>query len=111
MTEPPPRVARLLQDSPPSREEQLEHSWNESDASPNIYVRVDDPFTFHRNPVYQTSDAIRGKAGGHGQGYTSGLHVWEVYWPSESRGTHPVVVVATRYRLFLQFYFVYLFLF
>jgi len=96
VTEPPPRVALLLENSPPSREEQLEHSWNESDSSPNIYVRADDPFTFHRNPVYQTTDAIRGKAGGDGEGYTTGLHVWEVYWPSESRGTHPVVGVATR---------------
>jgi len=96
VTEPPPRVARLLEDLPPSREEQLKHSWNESDSSPNVYVRADDPFTFHRNPVYQTTDAIRGKAGGDGEGYTCGLHVWKIYWPSESRGTHPVVGVATR---------------
>jgi len=96
VTAPPPRVSRLLEGEPVGREEQLEHTWNESDTSPNIYVKPEDPLTFHRNPVYQTSDAIRGKAGGEGDGYSSGLHVWAVHWPSASRGTHPVVGVATR---------------
>ena len=97
VTAPPPRVSRLLEGEPVGREDQLEHSWNESDTSPNIYVKPEDPLTFHRNPVYQTSDAIRGKAGGEGEGYSSGLHVWAVHWPSPSRGTHPVVGVATRF--------------
>jgi len=96
VTVPPPRVVRLLESEPVSREEQVEHSWNELDSSPNIYVKTDDPFTFHRNPVYQTSDAIRGKAGSDGEGYTRGLHIWSIYWPSDSWGTHPVVGVATR---------------
>jgi len=96
---PPPRVSRLLEVSPPDREVQIDHAWNEADSSPNIYVKVDDPLTFHRNPVYQTTDAIRGKLGGENQpesGYSSGLHVWAIHWPSSSRGTHPVVGVATR---------------
>jgi len=108
VTTPPPRVTRLLQQEAVGREEQLEHTWNEADSSPNIYVKPDDPLTFHRNPVYQTSDAIRGM-GAVAQrrtvtgelllpraGYTSGLHVWAVHWPQSSRGTHPVVGVATR---------------
>jgi len=96
VTAPTPRVSRLLEGEAVGREEQLEHSWNEADSSPNIYVKPDDPLTFHRNPVYQTSDAIRGKAGDSGDGYSSGLHVWSVHWPTASRGTHPVVGVATR---------------
>ena len=45
--------------------------------------------------MYQTTDAVRGKGGAEG-GYTAGLHVWRLTWPAESRGTHPVVGVATR---------------
>jgi len=63
VTAPPPRVSRLLDEEPVAREEQLEHAWSESDSSPNIYIKPEDPLTFHRNPVYQTSDAIRGKGG------------------------------------------------
>ena len=96
VTAPPPRVSRLLEGEPVGREEQLEHTWNDADTSPNIYVKPEDPLTFHRNPVYQTSDAIRGKAGGDGEGYTRGLHIWSVHWPSASRGTHPVVGMASR---------------
>eukprot|EP00092_Neocalanus_flemingeri_P092322 GFUD01117186.1.p1 GENE.GFUD01117186.1~~GFUD01117186.1.p1 ORF type:complete len:365 (+),score=56.46 GFUD01117186.1:174-1268(+) len=96
VTAPPPRVSSLLEVEPVGREVQLEHSWNELDSSPNIYVKPEDPLTFHRNPVYQTSDAIRGKCGSEGDGYSCGLHVWAVHWPSASRGTHPVVGVATR---------------
>jgi len=95
ITAPPPRVTRLLKSDPVGREEQLEHTWNELDSSPNIYIKQDDPLTFHRNPVYQTTDAIRGKAGDVWEGYSSGLHVWTVQWPSASRGTHPMVGVAT----------------
>lgn len=71
------------------------HSWSGEDTSPNIYIKNEDRLTFHRNPVYQTTDAIRGK-GGPDMGYTRGLHVWKITWPLESRGTHPVVGVATR---------------
>ena len=69
----------------------LSSDWSDSDHSPNIYIKTDDPLTFHRNPVYQTTDAIRGK-GGEEAGYSAGLHVWEVTWPADFRGTHPVVL-------------------
>jgi len=108
-TAPPPRLGQLLARAPAAREEQELHAWNNADASPNIYVRQDDALTFHRNPVYQTSDAIRGRGQGprpsnllglrgsaSRRGYLRGLHVWAVHWPQESRGTHPVVGVATR---------------
>ena len=95
VTAPPPRVTTLLDTAPVEREVQLQHCWSDADHSPNIYIKHDDPLTFHRNPVYQTTDAIRGK-GGEEAGYTCGLHVWEVTWPADFRGTHPVVGVATR---------------
>jgi len=97
VTAPPPRVSRLLAEPPVGAEEQVEHSWSQEDSSPNIYIKPEDPLTFHRNPVYQTTDAIRGKGGSEeGPGYREGLHVWSVCWPLASRGTHPVVGVATR---------------
>lgn len=46
--------------------------------------------TFHRHPVAQSTDCIRGRVG-----YTRGLHCWEVVWPARQRGTHAVVGVAT----------------
>jgi len=93
---PPPRVATMMADTPiQDLEIQEAHSWSGEDTSPNIYIKTEDRLTFHRNPVYQTTDAIRGK-GGPDMGYTHGLHVWKITWPLESRGTHPVVGVATR---------------
>jgi hypothetical protein len=49
-----------------------------------------DKLTFHRHPVAQSTDCIRGKVG-----YTRGLHVWEIVWSTRQRGTHAVVGVAT----------------
>jgi hypothetical protein len=51
----------------------------------------DDKLTFHRHPVAQSTDCIRGKVG-----LTKGLHVWEVHWSTRQRGTHAVVGVATQ---------------
>ena len=93
---PPPRVASLMEDTPiQDLEIQEAHSWSGEDTSPNIYIKTEDGLTFHRNPAYQTTDAIRGK-GGPDLGDPHGLHVWKITWPQESRGTHPVVGVATR---------------
>ncbi|XP_071452616.1 protein gustavus-like isoform X2 [Hetaerina americana] len=75
---------------PVSREDQLKHAWNNNDRSLNIFVKVDDKLTMHRQPVAQSTDCIRGKVG-----LTNGLHVWEVLWPKCNRGTHAVVGVAT----------------
>ena len=36
------------------------------------------------------SDCIRGKVS-----YESGLHVFEIKWPTKQRGTHPVIGVST----------------
>ena len=42
------RVRCLLEKEPVSREMAESHSWSRQDTSPNIYVRLDDPLTFHR---------------------------------------------------------------
>lgn len=86
----PARLDVLLDMPPVSREVQIKHSWNAEDRSLNVYVKEDDKLTFHRHPVAQSTDCIRGKAG-----FSKGLHVWEVNWSTRQRGTHAVVGVAT----------------
>lgn len=86
----PARLDILLDMPPASRETQIHHSWNADDRSLNIFVKDDDKLTFHRHPVAQSTDCIRGKVG-----YTKGMHVWELYWSTRQRGTHAVVGVAT----------------
>jgi len=86
----PDRIERLLEQLPVDRDTRMEHAWNPADCSPNIKVLEDDPFTFSRNPVYKSTDCIRTR-----KGYTDGLHIFEVRWPTDIRGTHPVVGVAT----------------
>ncbi|CAK9810188.1 Protein gustavus [Anthophora plagiata] len=86
----PPRLDVLLDMPPASRETQIYHGWNIYDRSLNIFVKNDDMLTFHRHPVAQSTDCIRGKIG-----YTKGMHVWELFWSTRQRGTHAVVGVAT----------------
>ncbi|CAH2320032.1 SPRY domain-containing SOCS box 1 [Pelobates cultripes] len=86
----PSRLDMLLDMPPVSYEVQLQHSWNNNDRSLNVFVKEDDKLVFHRHPVAQSTDAIRGK-----MGYTRGLHVWEITWVMRQRGTHAVVGVAT----------------
>jgi len=87
----PARVRLLLAQSPITRLEAEEHSWNSSDCSFNLSLKAGDPFTVRRRPVAQSTDCVRGK-----QGYSQGLHVFSVSWPVTERGTHAVVGVATR---------------
>ncbi|KAG7478506.1 SPRY domain-containing SOCS box protein 4 [Solea senegalensis] len=86
----PPRLDLLLDMPPATSETQLRHAWNPDDRSLNIFVKEDDKLTFHRHPVAQSTDCIRGRVG-----YTRGLHVWQIHWPARQRGTHAVVGVAT----------------
>lgn len=86
----PTRLDLLLDMPPVSYEVQLTHSWNNDDRSLNVFVKEDDKLMFHRHPVAQSTDAIRGKVG-----YTRGLHVWQITWAMRQRGTHAVVGVAT----------------
>lgn len=86
----PTRLDLLLDMPPVSYDVQLLHSWNNNDRSLNVFVKEDDKLLFHRHPVAQSTDAIRGKVG-----YTRGLHVWQITWAMRQRGTHAVVGVAT----------------
>ena len=64
--------------------------WNDDDRSKNIYIK-ENKLTLHRNPVAQSSDAIRGKVG-----FTSGVHYWVVIWHGPKLGSTAVVGVATK---------------
>lgn len=86
----PARLDLLLDMPPVGSDVQLQHSWNNDDRSRNIFVKDDNKLVFHRHPVAQSTDAIRGRVG-----YTRGLHVWEISWAMRQRGTHAVVGVAT----------------
>lgn len=86
-----PEKLDILLDRPTLPEEVLlEHAWNPNDRSVNIFVKDDDPLTFHRHPVAQSTDCIRGK-----KAYSRGFHVWEIQWSTRQRGTHAVVGVGT----------------
>lgn len=87
----PSRLDMLLDMPRAGKDVQIEHSWNAEDRSLNIFVKDDDTLTFHRHPVAQSTDCIRGR-----KGYTRGLHVWEIHWNSRQRGTHAVVGVGTK---------------
>ncbi len=85
----PSRLDMLLDMPSASQEVQVQHSWNNDDRSLNIFVKEDNKLIFHRHPVAQSTDAIRGRVG-----YTRGLHVWEISWAMRQRGHHAVVGVA-----------------
>ncbi|XP_065215817.1 protein gustavus isoform X2 [Planococcus citri] len=87
----PARLDILLDMPAVPREAQIKHAWNADDRSLNIFVKEEDKLTFHRHPVAQSTDCIRGKVG-----LSKGLHVWEVFWSTRQRGTHAVVGVATQ---------------
>lgn len=72
-----------------SREVQLKHSWNPEDCSTNVSVE-EDQITARRAFARDSTDCIRGKIG-----FTEGLHLWEIIWPIEQRGTHACIGVAT----------------
>ncbi|XP_035276619.1 SPRY domain-containing SOCS box protein 4-like [Anguilla anguilla] len=86
----PARLDLLLDMPAAGPELQARHAWNPDDRSLNVFVKDDDRLTFHRHPVAQSTDCIRGRVG-----HTRGLHAWRVHWPSRQRGTHAVVGVAT----------------
>ncbi|XP_065136547.1 SPRY domain-containing SOCS box protein 4b [Paramisgurnus dabryanus] len=86
----PPRLELLLDMPPAGPEVQLLNAWNPDERSLNLFIKDDDRLTFHRHPVAQSTDCVRGKVG-----FTRGLHAWTLRWPVRQRGTHAVVGVAT----------------
>ena len=69
----PQKLAILLESPPVPTTESLEHSWSATDKSFNIVLKEDDQMIMRRHPIAQSTDCVRGK-----QGYSSGLHMWEV---------------------------------
>ena len=88
----PYKLRVQLDQTPIPHEQQLKHSWNDQDKSLNIVLLPHtNSLVFRRYPVAQSTDCIRGKIG-----FSSGLHVWHIKWPSNQRGTHAVIGVATK---------------
>ncbi|KAL7849236.1 hypothetical protein SRHO_G00208590 [Serrasalmus rhombeus] len=85
-----PRLELLLDMPPVGRASQLHYAWNPNDRSLNLFIKDEDKLTFHRHPVAQSTDCVRGKVG-----FTRGLHAWTIRWPVRQRGTHAVIGVAT----------------
>lgn len=86
----PVRLQMLLDTPAVPYEVASQHAWNKDDRSLNIFIKENDEFTFHRYPVAQSTDGIRSKVG-----YESGIHLFEINWPSRQRGTNAVVGVST----------------
>lgn len=87
-------LLRVL-DSAKARLIAFHFAWSENDHSCNVYVK-ENKLTLHRNPVAQSSDAIRSK-----RGFTQGQHYWTVIWHGPKFGSSSVVGVATK-RALLQ---------
>ncbi|KRX48462.1 F-box/SPRY domain-containing protein 1 [Trichinella murrelli] len=65
-------------------------TWNPKDCSRNGYLTRGD-FTFHRSPVAQSTDGVRGR-----RGFITGRHAWLVWW-NRPLGTVAVLGVASKH--------------
>jgi hypothetical protein len=73
-----------------NEEEQFANGFNPYDCSPSIRIAANH-LKLHRFPIRQSTDCVRTKIG-----YNTGLHVWEIFWPPETRGSHPILGVANK---------------
>lgn len=55
----PARLDILLDRPPVSREKQIEYGWNHDDRSMNIFVKHNDPCTFHRHVSYSLVNILQ----------------------------------------------------
>ena len=91
MIGPMPARIEMLMDMPSvPQDEQYRHAWNPNDLSHNIYMTEDDPLTLHRLPRANSTDGVRSKIG-----YETGIHLFEINWPMEQRGTTACIGVST----------------
>uniref|UniRef100_A0AC34GFL6 B30.2/SPRY domain-containing protein n=1 Tax=Panagrolaimus sp. ES5 TaxID=591445 RepID=A0AC34GFL6_9BILA len=81
----------ILSRTPPDQATLEKFAWNPDDRSLNVFVKEDDRLTFHRHPIAQSTDCIRGKVG-----FNRGFHVWKITWPIRQRGTNAVIGVGTK---------------
>lgn len=85
-----PRLELLLDMPVADTSTQHQYAWNPEDRSLNLFIKDEDRLTFHRHPVAQSTDCVRGK-----MGFARGLHAWTIRWPLRQRGTHAIVGVST----------------
>ncbi|KAK6466466.1 SPRY domain-containing SOCS box protein 4-like [Huso huso] len=83
------RLETILDSPGVPLQERSRHGWNPSDCSASFTVTADG-LTAKRSPVAWSTDSIRGK-----EGFTAGIHVWEITWPAGQRGSHAAVGVST----------------
>ncbi|XP_012673035.3 SPRY domain-containing SOCS box protein 2 [Clupea harengus] len=88
-TAPSMRLSALLH-SPPVVPGNLCSLWSISEKSPHLQVS-DGGVCVWRQPVEQSSDAIRSSGG-----IRAGLHLWEVAWEAYERGSHALIGISTR---------------
>lgn len=67
------------------------YTWDSEFCSANLPIDENDATFVNRLPIAQTTDVARTK-----MGYSSGIHLWEVNWPTNQRGTHAYIGVATK---------------
>ena len=68
----------------------FECAWNDSDRSPNVYIKPD-CLTLHRKPVPQSTDAVRSKTG-----FMKGQHYFTIIFHGPQFGSSALVGVCTR---------------
>ncbi|XP_073678910.1 SPRY domain-containing SOCS box protein 2 [Garra rufa] len=85
---PPIRLTVLL-DTPPVGPGNPRSQWSPTYLSPNLKVCPSGGCVY-RAHVEQSSDAVRGAVG-----TTTGLHIWEVMWEGQQRGSHALLGVST----------------
>eukprot|EP00088_Acartia_fossae_P055042 TRINITY_DN6384_c0_g1_i4.p1 TRINITY_DN6384_c0_g1~~TRINITY_DN6384_c0_g1_i4.p1 ORF type:complete len:369 (-),score=55.54 TRINITY_DN6384_c0_g1_i4:156-1262(-) len=71
---------------------QKDFGWNPTDKSFNLTMKSEDDICVRRQPVTQSTDAVRGKVG-----VSRGTFIYEITWPVRMRGTHASVGVAARH--------------
>ncbi|KAI0232664.1 SPRY domain-containing SOCS box protein 2 [Lamellibrachia satsuma] len=82
------KLERVLRDNPAGEGSQIDHAWDADDCSPNLALRQNGLVAV--KTAFAETDVVRGK-----QGYSKGIHIWEITWKKEHRGSHAVIGVAS----------------
>lgn len=85
----PSRLAVILASSPVPSDDSHSH-WSSMHHSPHFLLSACKQ-EVTRSPVELSSDGVRAE-----MGVMSGLHVWEVLWNPDHRGSHAVIGISTQ---------------
>ncbi|XP_074540546.1 SPRY domain-containing SOCS box protein 1 [Halichoeres trimaculatus] len=85
----PSRLAVILASSPVPSEDRRSH-WSSVHHSPHFFLSACKQ-EVTRSPVELSSDGVRAE-----MGVMSGLHIWEVLWSPDLRGSHAVIGISTQ---------------